>query len=354
MGQIILQFYLMNYHNISQQSKILMAHSNKGSHRLDWHNRRKQSAYDLGYNMSLFSLTDFHDYTIFPYLDRKWKQRDKKLMKLYEKLGQEIEKCDIFIHYNGALIHPYFLEQFKKIKIYHCADDPDASNVISKPVANFYDICAISNPSCIDMYKSWGCKNVFFWPIGAYHFRDEMLNEITLQNSFSKRNIDLIFIGSKYGVPSLRYIGKYLGLYKKKSFMNNIHKQFPTMNGYGSFWGTDYITDDEIPIVYNKSKIGLNLHNSLGPVNSRLYDLSAFGICQVCDNKSFLNQVFELDTEIIGFDNINECIEKISYYINHPIEAELIGINAKKRFIKDYTIKNIWINFFNNVNKVKI
>lgn len=328
-----------------------MAHSNAGQHRHDWHNRRKQSANDLGYNLSLFSMTEFHEYTIFPYLDRKWKMRDKKLMTLYEKLGNEIDKCDIFIHYNGALIHPEFLEQFKKIKIYHCADDPDASKVISKPVALNYDICAISNPATIQMYKDWGCKNVFFWPIGAYHFTDQMI-ESHHNLQFSERDIPLIFVGSKWGVPSIRFIGKYLRLYKKKKFMETIEKNFPFIHGYGGHWTNGFIDDKDIPIIYNRSKIGLNIHNSLGPVNSRLYDLAAFGVCQICDNKNTLNFVFEEGKEIIGFENTNECIELIDYYTKHDDEAFQIAKAAKDKFLNEYTIEKIWIKFFSNVNEI--
>src|SRR2546423_1345970 len=82
---------------------------------------------------------------IFPLLDRYWRRRDAALMSFYDLLGKAIDSCDVFIHYNGALVHPEFLEQFNKLTIYHCADDPDASDVLSRPVAPHYDICAISN-----------------------------------------------------------------------------------------------------------------------------------------------------------------------------------------------------------------
>ena len=103
--------------------------------------------------MNTFGMRDLYPYTIFPRLDRAWRRRDTALMEFYEVLGEKIDQCDVFIHYNGALIHPEFLSQFNQLKIYHCADDPDSSEVLSKPVAKAYDICAISNPACIEMYK---------------------------------------------------------------------------------------------------------------------------------------------------------------------------------------------------------
>lgn len=327
-----------------------MAHSNSGAHRHDWHRRRQQSARELGYDLSLFALTDYHPYTIFPYLDREWKRRDKRLMKMYEALGAAIDSCDVFIHYNGALIHPEFLEQFKKLKIYHCADDPDASKVMSKPVAMHYDMCGISNPACMDDYRQWGCKNVFYWPIGAYHFRDEMQYEEHFTGS-QTRDIPLIFIGSKWGVPSVRFIGKYLGLYRKRRFMEELEKKFPFIHGYGGFWSAGSIRDEEIPELYSRSQIGLNVHNSIGPVNARMFDLAAFGVCQVCDNKSTLGFAFN-NNEIVGFDTLEECIDKIAYYIEHSEEARRIGKNSQRRFLREYTIENIWKTFFLNVESV--
>jgi spore maturation protein CgeB len=330
--------------------KILLAHSNQGAGMHTWHERRRISALNMGYNVSLFSMTQYLPYTIFPYLEKKWKKRDSDLMKLYDELGKAIDVCDIFIHFNGALIHPEFLEQFKKIKVYHCADDPDASSVLSKPVASHYDVCAISNPTCIDMYRKWGCKQVFFWPLGAFHFEDSFNNPQYLGKNHD-RDIPIIFIGSKVGVSNIRYIGSLLGLYRKKGFMKKIDRNFPQLLAYGSGWANGRVADESVPDLYRQSKLGINIHNSLGPINGRLYDLAAFGVCQICDNKKNLSAVFEEGKEIIGFETEKEAIDLLHYYLQHPEEAMEIGWAGQQRFLKDYTMSAIWSGFFENLGK---
>lgn len=333
-----------------KEKKILIAHSNQGKWLQQWHQNRVDVANEMGYNVNLFNMTDHYSYTIFPYLDKKWKKRERRLMEFYDKLGEAISSSDIFIHYNGALIHPGFLEQFNNFKVYHCADDPDASKVLSKPVASYYDACAISNPACIDMYNSWGCKNVFFWPLGGFHFdykRDEMHIDDVLD-----RKIPLVYIGSKLGVSNIRYIGRFLGLYQKKMFFNKLEKRFPQLLAYGDGWKNGRISDEEIIEIYQKSLIGINIHNSLGPINGRLYDLAAFGICQICDNKKNLNSVFEEGKEIIGFETTKECFEKINYYLEHPEEAIMIGQAAQQRFMNDYTTEAIWNGFFRKLEPI--
>ena len=306
----------------------------------------------MGYDISIFPMSDYYPQVlIFPYLDRKWRKRDPMLMKFYEALGNAIDQCDIFIHYNGSLIHPEFLQQFKKLKIYHCADDPDASKVLSKPVAQYYDICAISNPACIDMYRNWGCKNTFFWPLGSFCF-DEEFGAQTSPSAPIERDVPLIFIGSKMGVSKVRFIGRLLGLYKKSEFLKKIEKVFPELVAYGGGWARGWIPDDQIAGLYLRSRIGLNVHNSLGPVNGRLYDLAAFGVCQICDNKSKLNLVFNEGSEIIGYENVSECIEMIRHYLGHQDEARKIGEAGRRRFMRDYTKTSIWASFFENVNRI--
>lgn len=338
--------------NPLQGKKILLAHSNVGTQMQQWHARRQASATQQGYKLSTFSMCEHHPYTIFPQLDQKWRKKDAALMKLYEVLGEKIDNCDIFIHYNGALIHPEFLAQFKQLKIYHCADDPDASNVISKPVANAYDICAISNPSCIDLYKTWGCKQVFFWPLGAFHFDDDT----GVRQQTSPRDIPLSFVGSKFGVTRWRYVqripllNKIPGLYLKKAFFEKIEKEFPFIDAYGGDWAKGRIEDSAIPDLYRRTQVGINVHNSLGPINGRLYDLAAYGVCQLCDNKSHLHHVFEPGNEIIGFDTTTECIDLIRYYLAHPEEARAIGAAGQARFQRDYTTAAIWQQFISKVS----
>jgi hypothetical protein len=317
-----------------------------------WHQRREQVARGLGYALDTFCMTDLHPYINFPALDRRWRRRDPALMRLYEVLGQRIADVDVFIHYNGALIHPEFIAQFRQLKVYHCADDPDASAVISRPVARAYDVCAISNPSCLDDYRAWGCAKVFFWPLGAFHFDD------VAPTLDGERGVPLVFIGSKTGTTNSR-LRKRLPLlrrmpwnYPKMRLLSAVETAFPEIVAHGGGWRMGWISDDGAAELYRSARVGLNIHNSLGPINGRLYDLAAFGVCQVCDNKSNLHHVFEEGHEIVGFDTQAECIELIRYYLDKPNAARAIAEAGRRRYMRDYTMKQIWLRFFSDLEAV--
>lgn len=335
-----------------RRRRILLAHSNSGAHMRAWHQRRERVARGLGYTLETFCMTDLHPYINFRELDRRWRRRDPGLMRLYEELGKRIADADVFIHFNGVLLHPEFVAQFSQLKVYHCADDPDASAVISFPVASAYDVCAIANPSFLDNYRAWGCERVFFWPLGALHWDD------AAPAPDGEREVPLVFIGSKTGSTNSRYLKRIpllrrmSWLYPKKHLLSSVEKAFPCLIAHGIGWGRGSVSDEGVVDLYRRARVGLNLHNSLGPINGRLYDLAAFGVCQVCDNKSNLHHVFEEGREIVGFDTEAECIELIRHYIDRPSDARAIGEAGRRRYLRDYTMERIWQRFFVELEEI--
>lgn len=332
----------------------LYIHSNSGDYMSSWHKHRARILEGLGHKVTLLNMTDFLEPLMFPYLNRLWRRKDSRLISLYNKLEPSLKSNDILLHFGGTLIHPEYLQKFDLFKIYHCADDPDASKILSKPVASYYDICAISNPSVIKMYKSWGCENVYFWPLGGFYFGEKV--KII---DFKKRKNNLSFLGSKYGVPTMRYvtripvIGNLDVFWNKKSFFNSIEKSFPGINAYGPYWKNGLLAHEKVSDLYNNTKIGINLHNSLGPINSRLYDLPAHGVLQICDNKNKLSQVFELDKEIIGYDTLDEAKYLINYYLKENDEAQRIANAGRLRYLKEYTQENIIKKLIKIIDDIK-
>ena len=65
---------------------------------------------------------------------------------------------------------------------------------------------------------------------------------------------------------------------------------------------------------------------------------------QICDNKCRLGHIFQLDKEIIGYDYIDEAVDKIKYYLDKEHEQERFEIawNGYQRYLSDYTPEKIW------------
>jgi len=330
--------------------KVLYFHTNSQLSEQIWHAQRAKTWTAMGYHTEVVTLPKNLEFRYYKSLEKQWLNDDQDLLNFYHVLVSKINQCDLFIHFNGGMIYPEILKQInsKVVKVYHCADDPESSNILSRPVAKFYDHCAISNIAEIERYKSWGVRNVFFWPLGAINYKDEYFDAIE-NTSFEQRKHDIGFIGAKYGTAKYGRIGKVLGLYNKKTDMDKLLSEVPQLVGYGSLWDNGYIKSENILDFYTNIKMGINIHNSTGPINSRVFDLNAFGICQLCDNKSFLGEIYELDKEVIGFDTIPEAIAKIQYYISNVNEAKEIAYKGRERYFKNYTSKEILLTLLENI-----
>jgi len=57
---------------------------------------------------------------------------------------------------------------------------------------------------------------------------------------------------------------------------------------------------------------------------------------QICDNKSQLAKIFKLDDEVIGFDSIDEAIEKAAYYLTHEDERRAVAAKGWSRAVRHY------------------
>ena len=72
--------------------------------------------------------------------------------------------------------------------------------------------------------------------------------------------------------------------------------------------------------IWKKSKLTLNSYDDsdyeVGS-NPRMYETTGVGSCLVSENTSLIKRFFEPDYEIITYDSVDECIEKVSYLLDN-------------------------------------
>ncbi len=273
-------------------------------------------------------------------LDKLWKLGDKQLLEHYNKLANKLVTggFDVFLNFNGINIHPEFVRQIPAFTVYCCNDDPESSDRLSKPVAAAYDLCMIGNIAALDDYKSWGAKEVRFWPMSFMASEyDPTLTEDKILNG--ERDVDISILCEKLYVPD------------RVRRLNIYSQAFPAGKYYGPGWENPYLAD-KVPL-YQRTKIGPNFHNSTGPINTRTYMLPANGIMQLCDNKKHLGLIFELNKEVVGFDTVEEAIELTHYYLAHDDERRKIAAAGWKRSVTEYNELTVfgWVEKY--VNEVK-
>lgn len=81
-----------------------------------------------------------------------------------------------------------------------------------------------------------------------------------------------------------------------------------------------------------------NLHPAeIWGINCRAFEIPACGGFQMINYRKGLNQLFEIDKEVISFNNYDELIKKIDYYLSNNSERAAIAEAGRIRAYKDHT-----------------
>ena len=274
-------------------------------------------------------------------LNQRWQRGDKALIYKYEQLINRISDggFDVFVNANGSGIHPEFVPYIPATTVYACFDDPESSEKLSKPVASAFDLSMVGNIACLDMYRTWGVKYAYWWPIGHHpNDYDHTLTEESIRSMHRDHNLTILC----ERVSSWRI-----------NRLDKVVKAFPNGQYYGKGWPKGFLPESErIPLLRN-TKIGINIHNSIGPVNSRTYVLPANGVMQICDNKSNLAKIYNLGSEVIGYESMEEAIELCHYYLRHEDERQEIAVNGWKRAIREYNELAVFQRLIDAVHDVR-
>lgn len=107
-------------------------------------------------------------------------------------------------------------------------------------------------------------------------------------------------------------------------------KMLPELNAYNRGI-VDYHT--QMPLVFSGSKINLNitLRSIHSGVPLRVLDIMACGGFVLSNRQPEIAEYFEDGVEIVMFNSLDECIEKIRYYLTHEEERRQIAESGRKK-----------------------
>ncbi len=91
-----------------------------------------------------------------------------------------------------------------------------------------------------------------------------------------------------------------------------------------------------------KSKIVLNIHGDVAgdyAGNVRLFEATGVGSCLLTDNKKNLTELFDVDKEIVAYEGIEDCIEKIKWLLTHDAERKRIAESGQQRTLSSHTVE---------------
>lgn len=104
---------------------------------------------------------------------------------------------------------------------------------------------------------------------------------------------------------------------------------------YPSVFGLDMFQTLRISRVTFNAHIDISAHYA---ANMRLYEATGVGTCLITDWKKNMHELFEPDREVITFKTAGECVEKVRWLLDHPVERQAIADAGQRRTLKDHTI----------------
>lgn len=94
--------------------------------------------------------------------------------------------------------------------------------------------------------------------------------------------------------------------------------------------------------VLGRSKLTMNIHIDMAgaeAVNMRLFEATGMGACLLTDNPETVGEYFSVGSEVVGFTDANDLIEKATHLIAHPEEADQIAARGRARTAADHTLE---------------
>jgi spore maturation protein CgeB len=88
--------------------------------------------------------------------------------------------------------------------------------------------------------------------------------------------------------------------------------------------------------------VGFNIHAQVAgdyAANVRMFEVTGAGTVLLTDNKKNIKELFETDSEIVTYNNSEECVEKAKWLINNPDKAKAIAKAGQRRVLRDHTVK---------------
>lgn len=117
-------------------------------------------------------------------------------------------------------------------------------------------------------------------------------------------------------------------------------------HGYADYY-------DEMPVIFNTSKINLNitLRSILSGISLRSLDVIGAGGFLISNYQTELAQYFEEGKEMVMYYDRQDLLDKIRYYLVHEDERCCIAEAGKKKVIHEFDYSIAWEKIFSEVFK---
>lgn len=262
------------------------------------------------------------------------------------------------------------LKKYSKASITWMADDKWRWESIGKKYCQYFDYVITTDPEAISKYEGIGYRNAILsqWAIDPVIYRAKKV----------KKDIPVSFVGRDNAWR--RFVIKEL----KRRGIN--------VECYGFGWENGRVTQEQMIDIFNRSKINLNLSNSVkfdikyfldfnfiwnkdisfarniytifGPqihtiiskkrkedIKSRFFEVTGSGGFLLSYDVEHLSDYFTIGKDLVVYEDIKDLSSKIFYYLGNDEKRENIALSGYKKTINSHTYINRFQEIFNKISE---
>jgi hypothetical protein len=283
-------------------------------------------------------------------LDNLYYEQHPSLLKLYEDFRSLIVETGAaaVIVDNCSPYHPEFLRSLRILKVLRTSDGPLSAYDRDFAYLHAHDLVLYHSPAysrdmrMAEKLAYCGAKESHLWPLALFDaMHDPAKDEDAVFSGV--RDIELLFIGALFPnkMPLLASVKKTFGrrcrLHGLAGWKKNLY--FNVKYGFPG-WVSPIRFEQYVPL-YQRTKIGVNVHNrgkyTVG--GFRLFELPGNGVMQISDGGEYLEEFFKVGEEIESYENAEELIDKVKYYLAHDEARERIARAGYRRVMRDHRIR---------------
>lgn len=272
---------------------------------------------------------------------------------------EDVEKCkpDIIFGYDYGFLLPakmdlvdYLINNKGKFKLVHYfADEPNSKWAYVEKYELYKEYLQLVEDKQNVFSFVWDrafCKqlpNSVYLPLAVNYkaYRPE-----------ETKKYEISFVGrpltdkrQKILASLIKYFGKKLNIFCfEKHFLQSIddmkEKQFLTeeeLDTYKSAYKGFLTTEQEIANVYFNSKVNLNITlQGKSGMNYRVFEVLASRGFLITDKTEDTLKSFEISRELETYNDINDLIDKVEFYLKHYEIAQKIALNGFSNVAKSH------------------
>ncbi|NMC62403.1 MAG: glycosyltransferase [SAR324 cluster bacterium] len=275
-----------------------------------------------------------------------WAEQNRaQLADFHKELKKRAAEVDCVLIAQTGAIPPDIMSELPARVVYNTADDPDSSTTSSFPYLKSADIIAHAGVNFNattrmgDEFKKRGAKRTILFPIGFYEEQFPTINDLEEQNA--RRDIDLVYIGHLKRGRLDEILRRYPQMVVHGRSLKLKHKLWLLV--HGKRWVGPY--NGNLAELYARTKVGINIHFSYGPSNTRCYQLNACGVAQVLDCPEGSSEFYQHGKEVMIYSNMKEAAQQIDELLKNDELRNRIALNgyhaARARFTRFRTFSRL-------------